>query len=71
MRNSAEVWEKTARIGDLCWCKISNLDKYHVGIVLDIINFDYWNPTKKPNWIYSVWSNGRFYLLNGNKVDKI
>ena len=37
MRNSAAFWEKTARVGELCWCRERGSGyRYSVGIVVDI-----------------------------------
>ena len=67
MRNSSSIWDKTARVGDLCTCLISG--KYCHGIVVDIYGFDYWRPQKKDDWIYIVWI-GQIIYVKGNKVEK-
>lgn len=61
MRNSAAFWEKTARIGELCWVRRTNRGyKYDVGIVVEIENYSYWCTASYQDWVY--------YILIGDKI---
>ncbi len=71
MRNSAAFWEKTARIGDLVWLKPISGQRYEVGIVIDIINYNYWKPETFSKWNYKVWVNGRLLAFHSWRVEKI
>jgi hypothetical protein len=71
MRDSSSFWEKTARIGDVVWLKPISGTKYEIGIVIDIVNYDYWKPETYSRWNYKVWTNGRLLAFHSWRVEKI
>ena len=71
MRNSALFWEKTARIGDLCWVQPKFGIKWSLGIVIDIRNYDYWDPSSYPNWIYIILTSEGIVEMRSRLVEKI
>jgi len=72
MRNSAAFWEKTARVGELCWVRRKDSGwKYDIGIVVNIDNFSYWAPTTYQDWIYHILIGDRIVVRHSYYVEKI
>lgn len=72
MRNSTAFWEKTARIGDLCWVRRQQSGyRYDVGIVVEIENYSYWSPTTYQDWIYHILIEGAITTVPSFYVEKI
>ena len=72
MRNSAAFWEKTARIGELCWVRMVNRGyRYDIGIVVDIENFSYWSTASYQDWIYHILIGDRIIRTPSYFVEKI
>ena len=71
MRNSALFWEKTARIGDLCWVRPTRGIRWTLGIVIDIRNYDYWDSSSYPKWIYIILTSEGIVEIRSRRVEKI
>ncbi len=53
------------------WLKPISGQRYEVGIVIDIVNYDYWKPETFSKWNYKVWVNGRLLAFHSWRVEKI
>ena len=72
MRDSIAFWEKTARVGELCWCRERGSGhKYSVGIVVSIDNFSYWNPTTYQDWVYHILIGDTIVIIPSYYVEKM
>lgn len=71
MRNSALFWDKTARIGDLCWSQPRFGIRWSLGIVIDIQNYDYWDLTSYSNWVYIILTSEGIVEIRSRLVEKI
>ena len=72
MRNSTSFWDQTARVGELCWCRERGSGyRYHIGIVVSIDNFSYWNPHTYQDWIYHILIGDRIVVIPSYYVEKI
>ena len=72
MRNSIAFWEKTARVGELCWCRerYSGV-RWNVGLVISIDNFSYWNPTTYQDWVYHILIGDTIVVIPSYYVEKM
>ena len=71
MRDSSSFWEKTARIGDLCWVRPTRGIRWIFGIVIDIRNYNYWNIDTYPEWIYIILTSKGIVEIRSRRVEKI
>ena len=72
MPDSSSIWDKTARVGELCWCRERHSGvRYHVGIVISIDNFSYWNPTTYQDWVYHILIGDTIVITPSYYVEKI
>ena len=71
MRNSPSIWDRTPRVGDLCWVKPHSGIRWKVGIVVSIEGFNYWDQSEAANWNYKVWVEGEIKIKPGWRVEKI
>lgn len=72
MRNSSSFWEKTARIGDLCWVRHRQKGwVWEIGIVVDIENYSSWSPITYTNWIYHILIGNEIVIRQSYYVEKI
>ncbi len=71
MRNSALFWEKTARIGDLCWIRPTKGIRWAFGIVIDIRNYDYWDSSSYSKWVYLILTWEGLVEIRSRRVERI
>lgn len=72
MRDSSSFWEKTARIGELCWVRHTNKGwVWEIGIVVDIENYSYLSPATYQDWIYHILIGSEIVVRHSYYVEKI
>lgn len=72
MRNSTTFWEKTARIGELCWWRERGSGyRHHIGLVIGIDNYSYWSPHTYQEWIYHILVDGEVIKTPSYYVEKL
>ena len=72
MRNSTTFWEKTARVGELCWVRrMRSGYRFDVGIVVNIDNFSYWAPNTYQDWVYHILIGDTITTIPSYYVEKI